>query len=82
MLTEVGTAVGGALSTWGRWAQGDPEAAGAAALSTVAALGAGGLAAWWRRRRSREGRSRLSMDLPAGTQMQLHLDGEKADGKA
>jgi hypothetical protein len=56
MLQEVGTAVGGTLQTWARWAQGDPEAAGAAALSTVAALSAGALAAWWRRRRSREGR--------------------------
>lgn len=80
MLTEVGTAVGGTLQAWGRWAQGDPEAAGAAALSTVAALSAGGLAAWWRRRRSREGRGRMTLDLPPGASLTYVSEGEKGKG--
>jgi hypothetical protein len=77
MLETVGTAVGGTLQAWGRWAQGDPEAAGAAALSTVAALGAGGLAAWWKRRRHpREGRSVVQVDAPAGDRVRVEVGGE------
>jgi hypothetical protein len=74
---EIGQAMGRVFQGWSQWAQGDPEAAGVTALSTVATLGVGGLAAWWRARRNREGKGRMKFngDLPEGTKMSLDLNG-------
>jgi hypothetical protein len=78
---EIGQAMGRVFQGWSQWAQGDPEAAGVTALSTVATLGVGGLAAWWRARRNREreskGHIKLSHEFPEGTSMTLRFNGDE-----